>query len=56
MYRTHNRYVESAAAQRPHYLVLIGKNMLGQIARWGHNVLLTTMALLTVAVVIYLIK
>jgi hypothetical protein len=25
--------------------------MLGLIARWGHNVLLTTMGLLTVAVV-----
>jgi hypothetical protein len=26
--------------------------MLGPIARWGHNVLLTGMALLTIAVVI----
>jgi hypothetical protein len=31
-------------------------NMLGQIARWGHNVLITTMALLTIAVVVYLIR
>ena len=30
--------------------------MLGLIARWGHNVLLTTMGLLTVAVVYVLIK
>jgi hypothetical protein len=26
--------------------------MIGMIARWGHNVLLTTMGLLTIAVVI----
>ena len=26
--------------------------MLGLIARWGHNVLLTTMGLLTVAIVL----
>jgi hypothetical protein len=26
--------------------------MLGPIARWGHNVLLTAMALLTIAVVV----
>jgi hypothetical protein len=26
--------------------------MLGLIARWGHNVLLTTMGLLTVAIVV----
>jgi hypothetical protein len=31
-------------------------NMLGNIARWGHNVLLTTMALLTIAIVAFLIK
>jgi len=30
--------------------------MLELIARWGHNVLLTTMGLLTVAVVYVLIK
>ncbi len=30
--------------------------MLGLIARWGHNVLLTTMGLLTVAIVVLLIK
>ncbi len=30
--------------------------MLGSIARWGHNVLLTTMGLLTVAIVILLVK
>jgi hypothetical protein len=30
--------------------------MLGPIARWGHNVLITTMALLTIAMVVYLIK
>jgi len=31
-------------------------DMLGLIARWGHNVLLTTMGLLTVAIVILLVK
>ena len=31
-------------------------NMLGNIARWGHNVLLTTFALLTIAIVAFLIK
>jgi hypothetical protein len=30
--------------------------MLGKIARWGHNVLLTTMGLLTIAVVVSLIR
>jgi hypothetical protein len=30
--------------------------MLGKIARWGHNVLLTTMALLTIAMVVSLIR
>jgi hypothetical protein len=30
--------------------------MLGLIARWGHNVLITTMALLTIAMVVFLIK
>jgi hypothetical protein len=30
--------------------------MLGLIARWGHNVLITTMALLTIAMVVTLIQ
>jgi hypothetical protein len=30
-------------------------NMLGSIARWAHNVLLTTMALLTIAMVVSLV-
>jgi hypothetical protein len=30
--------------------------MLGMIARWGHNVLITTMALLTIAMVVTLIR
>jgi hypothetical protein len=30
--------------------------MLGMIARWGHNVLITTMALLTIAMVVSLIQ
>jgi hypothetical protein len=30
--------------------------MLGLIARWTHNVLITTMALLTVAMVVSLIR
>jgi hypothetical protein len=30
--------------------------MLGMIARWGHNVLITTMALLTIAMVVTLIQ
>jgi hypothetical protein len=30
--------------------------MLGSIARWGHNVLITTMALLTIAMLVYLIS
>ncbi len=30
--------------------------MLGKIARWGHNVLITSMALLTIAMVISLIR
>jgi hypothetical protein len=30
--------------------------MLGLIARWGHNVLITTMALLTIAMVVSLIQ
>jgi len=29
--------------------------MLGSIARWAHNVLLTTMALLTIAMVVSLV-
>jgi hypothetical protein len=35
---------------------MLGMNTLGRIARWGHNVLLTTMALLTIAVVVYLTR
>ena len=31
-------------------------SMLGLIARWGHNVLITTMALLTIAMVVTLIR
>jgi hypothetical protein len=31
-------------------------NMLGLIARWGHNVLITTMALLTIAMVVFLVR
>jgi hypothetical protein len=31
-------------------------NMLGMIARWGHNVLIATMALLTIAMVVSLIR
>jgi hypothetical protein len=31
-------------------------NMLGLIARWGHNVLITTMALLTIAIVVSFIR
>lgn len=30
--------------------------MLGKIARWGHNVLITSMALLTIAMVVSLIR
>jgi hypothetical protein len=30
--------------------------MLGLIARWGHNLLITTMALLTIAIVVTLIR
>ena len=30
--------------------------MLGMIARWGHNVLITTMALLTIAMVVSFIR
>jgi hypothetical protein len=30
--------------------------MLGLIARWGHNVLITTMALLTIAMVVFLVR
>jgi hypothetical protein len=30
--------------------------MLGVIARWGHNVLITTMALLTIAMVVSMIR
>jgi hypothetical protein len=30
--------------------------MLGNIARWGHNVLLTTIAFLTIAIIAFLIK
>jgi hypothetical protein len=30
--------------------------MLGLFARWGHNVLITTIALLTVAMLAFLIK
>jgi hypothetical protein len=30
--------------------------MLGLFARWGHNILITTMALLTIAIVAFLIK
>jgi hypothetical protein len=30
--------------------------MLGLFARWGHNVLITTMALLTIAMVVSLIQ
>jgi hypothetical protein len=30
--------------------------MLGMIARWGHNVLITTMGLLTIAMVLSLIQ
>jgi hypothetical protein len=30
--------------------------MLGLFARWGHNVLLTTIGLLTIAIVVYLIR
>jgi hypothetical protein len=30
--------------------------MLGPIARWAHNVLITTMALLTIAMVVFLIR
>jgi hypothetical protein len=30
--------------------------MLGLIARWGHNVLITTMGLLTIAMVVSLIR
>jgi hypothetical protein len=31
-------------------------NMLGLIARWGHKVLLTTMGLLTIAIVVSFIR
>jgi len=31
-------------------------NMLGLFARWGHNVLIATMAFLTLAMVVFLIK
>jgi hypothetical protein len=31
-------------------------SMLGSIARWGHNVLIATMALLTIAMVVSLIR
>jgi hypothetical protein len=31
-------------------------NMLALVARWGHNVLITTMALLTIAMVVSLIR
>jgi hypothetical protein len=30
--------------------------MLGSIARWGHNVLIATMALLTITIVVSLIQ
>jgi hypothetical protein len=30
--------------------------MLGLFARWGHNVLITTMGLLTIAMLVYLIE
>jgi hypothetical protein len=30
--------------------------MLGLFARWGHNILITTIALLTIAMVTFLIK
>jgi hypothetical protein len=30
--------------------------MLGRFARWGHNVLLTTIGLLTIAIVVSLIR
>lgn len=30
--------------------------MLGLIARWGHNVLIATMALLTIAMVVTMIR
>jgi len=30
--------------------------MLGLIARWGHNVLIATMAMLTIAMVVTLIR
>lgn len=30
--------------------------MLGMIARWGHNVLIAAMALLTIGIVVLLIK
>jgi hypothetical protein len=37
-------------------LLVAELNMLGHIARWGHNVLLTTIALLTIAMLASLIK
>ncbi len=30
--------------------------MLAKIARWGHNVLITSMALLTIAIVVSLVR
>jgi hypothetical protein len=30
--------------------------MLGLIARWGHNVLIATMAMLTIAIVVSMIR
>jgi hypothetical protein len=37
-------------------LNLLEMNMLGPIARWGHNVLMTAMGLLTIALVVFFIK
>jgi hypothetical protein len=45
---------ESAARWLPNLVLEL--NMLGLFARWGHNVLITTIALLTIAMLAFLIK
>jgi hypothetical protein len=49
----HNSATKSLPCDKLQHLNFLRRlTMLGQIARWGHNVLLTTMGLLTIAMVV----
>jgi hypothetical protein len=54
--RAHEWCPGSAVAHPLHPLVILELHMIGLIARWGHNVLISTMAFLTVAMIVFLTR